>query len=253
LIDGRSVEKKTLPDISSLLRGDADVPVLLSILRPATAQTLDIKVIRKKIEIESVQDIRIVGKAVGYMRIAEFSDKTADQFERGLRSLHKNGMKALIIDLRDNDGGVMPAAVAIAELFLTKGTKIVSLSSKIEVQRKEFVSGRDQAEPFYPTVILVNERSASASEIFAAAMQDHKRAVLVGQKTFGKASVQSVIPLDTETAMKLTTARYVSPSGRIIDGQGIMPDEVIENGPPGQPGSDLQIVRALILLKDYYE
>ena len=107
-------------------------------------------------------------------------------------------------------------------------------------------------QPEYPMVILVNQFSASASEIFSAAMQDHQRATIVGVKTFGKASVQSVIPLDDVSAMKLTTARYISPSGRVIDQVGIMPDVEIQNGPPGAPNADHQTVKALEILKEYF-
>jgi carboxyl-terminal processing protease len=251
-IDGTSMLKKLIPDVAALLRGEAGKPVRLTIRREATRKTFDVTLIREKIEVESVKDVRIVGKAVGYMWIANFQENTMEQEDAALKILIDKGMKALIIDLRGNDGGILPSAVGLAERFLPKGDKIVSVESKVPEQQKEYFSSGEKTLPVkYPLVVLVNDKSASASEIFSAAMQDHKRGAIVGIKTFGKASVQSVIPLDDKTAMKLTTARYLSPNGRKIDGVGIMPDYVVQNGPQGSAGEEQQIRKALELLKEY--
>jgi len=141
--------------------------------------------------------------------------------------------------------------VALAERFLTQGKKIVSVQSKIQEQKKEYFVAGDGEYAEIELVILVNEKSASASEVFSAAMQDHRRAVIVGVKTFGKGSVQSVIPLDDVSGMKLTTARYLTPSGRMIDKIGLTPDRVVVNGPEGVPGMDHQTLEAIAVLKNY--
>ncbi|MBI3306658.1 MAG: S41 family peptidase [Candidatus Omnitrophica bacterium] len=250
-VDGVSMEGKDIPEVAGLLRGDVDTALMLNIFRAATNQTMDIQIIRQRIEIPAVKDVRMIGKALGYMHIAEFRENTADQTEAALKELHAKGMKALILDLRGNDGGVMPEAIELAEKFLPEGTKIINVNSKIPEQRQEYVSTAKQVEGNYPIVILVNQGSASAAEIFTASMQESGRARVIGTKTFGKASVQSVIPLDDVTAMKMTTARYQTPKGKVIDHIGIDPDELIENAPVGTPGSDRQTERALQIFKDY--
>ncbi|MBI3306467.1 MAG: S41 family peptidase [Candidatus Omnitrophica bacterium] len=250
-IDGGTTEKKPLPEVAALLRGDVDTALTLTILRSATNQTMDIRVVRQKIEIEAVKDVRMIGKSLGYLRIAEFRENTADQTEKSLKTLHEKGMQALIIDLRGNQGGVMPEAIELAQKFLPAGTKIVSVKSKIPEQQQEYVSEAKTVEGNYPIAILVNEGSASASEIFTASMQENGRAHVIGVKTFGKASVQSVIPLDDVTAMKMTTARYLTPKGTVIDHVGIEPDEEVQNGPAGTPGFDHQTESVLTYFKKY--
>ncbi len=248
-IDGALMLKKPIPDVATLLRGDADTNVTLHIWRESVKQEMDVVVKREKIEIQSVSDVRMVGKSLGYFRIDSFQGTTIKQVDKALKELGEKGMKALIIDLRNNDGGLMPQAVALAERFLPKGKKIVSVDSKIPEQKKDYFSSGKKTVPDYQLIILVNQVSASASEIFSACMQDHKRATIVGVKTYGKASVQSLVPLDDFTAMKLTTAHYLSPLGRQINGVGLMPDEVVESGSAGGP--DQQVIKALALLKDY--
>ena len=250
-IDGSATSGVPIADIAAKLRGEADTPVMMTIQRDRIQKIFDVKVIRQKIEIESVKDARIVGKAVGYFRLNTWQDHTVEQVDKAIKDLRKKKMKALIIDLRDNDGGLLPQAVGLAERFLPKGAEIVSVDSKVSEQKKEYVSSGRYTLKKIPLVVLVNHKSASASEIFSAAMQDNKRATVVGTQTFGKASVQSVVPLDDQSAMKLTTARYRSPLGRDINHLGITPDAVVENGPPGAPNADRQIVKALEILKDY--
>jgi len=249
-IDGISMENKSVMDVSSLLRGEANTPVTLTVLREPR-QIFDVKIERAKIEIQAVQDSRMIGKELAYLRLAEWQEHTASQTDTVLEGFKKQGMKALIIDLRNNDGGLLTQAVALAERFLPKGKKIVSVQSKIPEQRKEYFVTQSPAYPKLTMVILVNEKSASASEVFSAAMQEHRRATLVGVKTYGKGSVQSVIPLDDVSAMKLTTARYATPSGKVIDMIGLIPDRVVSNGTEGTPGSDRQILEAIAILKQY--
>jgi carboxyl-terminal processing protease len=203
---------------------------------------------REKIEIESVKEARIISKGVAYIAIVNFQENTSEQVNLALKKLDQQGLQALIIDLRDNGGGLLEQAVDLAGIFLPKDKKVVSVTSKIKEQQKEHRTSGKYRLRKEPLVILVNQKSASASEIFSACLQDHKRATIIGTQTFGKASVQSVVPLDEKTAMKFTTARYLSPLGRMIDGIGIKPDEVIEKNESDK--LDLQIVRALALLEE---
>jgi len=248
-VDGLALAGKTVAEAGALLRGDAGTEVLVRLFRD---KEFEVKLVRETIELESIRDIRKVGRAIGYMQIMDFQEKTVAQMDAGLSDLEKQGIEALIIDLRNDGGGLMTQAVAMAERFLPAGAKIVSVNSKIDVQRKEHVASGSVRVYDYPMVILVNQFSASASEIFSAAMQDHKRATLVGVKTFGKASVQSVVPLDERSAMKLTTARYLSPNGRQIDGIGLDPDVVVEDGTSDNPQAQNQIKAAIAILKDYF-
>lgn len=250
-IDGVSLEKKEVADVSSLLRGEENTPVVLTILREPPRKVFDVKIKRQKIEIQAIQDARMIGKSLAYFRLAAWQEHTDAQVDKTLEDLKKQGMKALIIDLRNNDGGLLTQAVGLAERFLPKGKKIVSVQSKIAEQRKEYFVSEKGKYINMDFAILVNEKSASASEVFSGAMQDHRRATIIGVKTYGKGSVQSVIPLDEVSAMKLTTARYATPSGRVIDMVGLTPDRVIANGPEGAPGADRQILEAIAVLRKY--
>ena len=247
-IDGTSIENKELPEVAQLLRGEANSDVRLSLMRPAAQLPLDLLIKREIIAIESVKEGRIVSNGVGYIAVVNFQENTSEQVNQTLRKLDKEGLKALIIDLRDNGGGLLEQAVDLAGLFLPKNKKVVSVKSKIKEQQKEHMTTGKYKQRKEPVAILVNGKSASASEIFSACMQDYRRATVIGTQTFGKASVQSVVPLDEKTAMKFTTARYVSPLGRMIDGIGIKPYEVIEKKATDK--LDLQIVRALSFLSD---
>lgn len=250
-IDGVSLEKKEVGEVSALLRGEENTPVTLTISRKRPRKVFDLKIDRKKIEIQAVQDARMIGKSLAYLRLSAWQEHTTSQVEKVLEGLKEKGMKAFVIDLRDNDGGLLTQAVALAECFLPKGKKIVSVQSKIAEQRKEYFVSQNGKYANMDFVILVNEKSASASEVFSGAMQDYHRATIVGAKTFGKGSVQSVIPLDDVSGMKLTTARYATPSGRVIDMIGLTPDRVIANGPEGTAGADRQILEAIAVLRKY--
>lgn len=248
-VDGIDLTGKNTAEVGALLRGDAGTEVVVKLFRD---KEFEVKLVRETIEIEAIRDVRKVGRAIGYMQIMDFQEKTVEQMDKALQDLESQGVEALILDLRNDGGGLMTQAVAMAERFLPAGAKIVSVSSKIDVQRKEHIATGSVRVYDYPVVILVNQFSASASEIFSAAMQDNKRATLVGVKTFGKASVQSVVPLDEYSAMKLTTARYVSPLGRQIDGIGLEPDVVVEDGTAENPQAQNQIKTAIAILKDFY-
>lgn len=252
-VDGVMTQGKNVAEVGSMLRGEPNTNVKITIRRDAEEKIFEVTIMRETFQIEAVRDIRIVGKAIGYMQITDFQEKTTEQAEKGLEDLSKKGMKAIIIDLRNNPGGLLKQAVALASLFLDKGEKVVSVNSKIDAQKQEYST--EGAKHLYkePMVILVNQYSASASEVFSACMQDHKRATIVGVKTYGKASVQSLIPLDDVSALKLTTARYLSPNGQHIDGVGIQPNVIVQDGAPGTEDAQNQIKAALKILKEYYE
>jgi carboxyl-terminal processing protease len=249
-IDGVEIKGKEVAEVGKMLRGEAAAPVKLQIGR--LKKVFDVTINREIVQIEAVKDVRIVGRAIGYMEITDFQEKTDEQAAKALEKLEKDGMKALIIDLRGNPGGLFPQAIGLAQKFLPKGTKLVSVNSKLDVQRQDYSVTSDEKRYEIPMIILVNEMSASASEVFSACMQDHKRATIVGKKTYGKASVQSLVPLDDKAAMKLTTARYVSPNGRKIDGVGIEPDVVVDDGTPDNPQAQNQIKAALEIFKEYF-
>jgi len=253
-VDGVLVAGMNIGDVGRMLRGEPETTVHLKLFRVPEAREFEVELLREKIEIEAVKDVRIAGRAVGYVHLVDWSEQTVRQFDEAMTSLADQGMEALIIDLRGNSGGLMKQAIALAGRFLPEGMPVISVRSKIEVQRKDHVVEK-QGQPFYdyPVLILVNHESASASEIFSAALQDAGRATVLGTQTFGKASVQSVVPLDDVSAMRLTTARYHSPKGRVIDETGITPNVIVEDGTAKDPAAQQQIRTALKIFQDYFQ
>lgn len=232
-IDGRSTEKMSLQDAVKRLRGKPGTEVTVTIYRPSTGETKDYKLIRAEIKVPTVKDIN--GKSefpvdenyIGYIRITQFGERTSDDLENALKKLESKNVKAIILDLRGNPGGLLDQAVGVCEKFLPRGTLVVSTEGQNASQKAEYrVTGRSKMRT-YPLVVLVNGGSASASEIVAGCLQDLKRAVIVGEQTFGKGSVQSVLPLNDGSALRLTTARYYTPSHRVIHEKGITPDIIV--------------------------
>jgi carboxyl-terminal processing protease len=170
----------------------------------------------------------MLGGGVGYIKMIEFQDNTVRDLDEALTSLEKNGMKALILDLRNNPGGLLEAAFDVAQRFLKKGDVIASTRSRVPEENAVFRSSGDFTRPQYPVVILVNGGSASASEVVAGAVQDNKRGTILGTRTFGKASVQTVVPLKDGSAIRFTSSYYYTPSGRLIKKEGIFPDIVVD-------------------------
>jgi carboxyl-terminal processing protease len=168
----------------------------------------------------------------GYIRLAQFQERSDRDLQRALEKMaaEKGGLKGLVLDLRNNPGGLLTQAVRISDIFLDSGL-IVYTDGRIESQKQKFFAQKDASSMDFPLVVLVNGGSASASEIVAGALQDHKRAVVLGTKTFGKGSVQTILPLDDNSALRLTTARYFTPKGRSIQATGIVPDITIESTP----------------------
>lgn len=221
-VDGVSTQGMDLTALISKTKGEPDTQVEITILREGHQKKYTIT--RKEIHSQTVASKMLDGK-IGYIAVSSFEEVTKKQFRNALDKLEKQGEKSLIIDLRDNGGGLLSTAVDMLDRFLPKGTLVYT---KDKNGKKEIYSATDDERYDKPVVILVNKNSASASEVFSGAMQDYKKAVLVGTTTFGKGIVQTVFDLQDGTALKLTTAKYYTPNGRNIHGTGLDPDITVE-------------------------
>ncbi|MEN8108801.1 MAG: S41 family peptidase [Pseudomonadota bacterium] len=229
-LDDTPVKGMTLNDAVKIMRGEPGTDIELTIVREGVDKPLQITITRDIIKVKSVK-YRTLEPDYGYLRISQFQSKTADYLEDAIEDLKKENdgsLKGLVLDLRNNPGGVLNGAVAVSDAFLNKGL-IVYTEGRIDDSRLRFNATPDDLVDGAPIVVLVNQGSASASEIVAGALQDHKRAIILGSKTFGKGSVQTILPLSGGTALKLTTARYYTPSGRSIQAEGIIPDIELES------------------------
>jgi carboxyl-terminal processing protease len=229
-LDGKPVKGMSLDDAVNLMRGKPGTDITLTIVREGADKPLAIVVTRDVIKTVSVK-YRMLAPGFGYVRLSQFQARTSEDMLSGVGALKREAggsLKGLIIDLRDNPGGVLNAAVSISDAFLTAGT-IVYTEGRVRDSQLRFKAAPDDVLEGSPIVVLVNGGSASASEIVAGALQDHKRAVIMGQQTFGKGSVQTIVPVNDSTAVKLTTARYFTPNGRSIQAEGIVPDIELEN------------------------
>ncbi|MFM8469843.1 MAG: S41 family peptidase [Limisphaerales bacterium] len=231
-INGQSTEKFNLEDAVRRLRGKPGTDVTVTIFRPATQQESEIKLTRAVIKVASVRDQNGRGEypldenKIGYARLRQFGEQTSAELESALVKMEKAGMKGFIMDLRDNPGGLLDQAVKVSEKFLPRGQLIVSTEARqVADSAKYTASGRNSRT--VPMVILMNGGSASASEIVAGCLQDLKRAVVLGEQSFGKGSVQSILPLSDGSALRLTTAKYYTPSHKVIHEKGITPDVVV--------------------------
>jgi len=236
-IDGKPTKDLTLMEAVRRLRGPRGSKVTISILREGLTEPKDIEIIREVISVKSVRS-KDLGEGVGYVRVNSFQERTGKDLEQTIDQLTKAGANAFVLDLRNNPGGLLNQAVYVSDLFLDKGQLIVYTSGRIKNQDLRFTAEHSSNFPKFPMVVLVNGGSASASEIVAGALQDHKRAVVLGTKTFGKGSVQTVIPLTDGSGLRLTTAKYFTPKGRSIHGTGLEPDILVEPAkPPQQAGA----------------
>ena len=233
-VEGKSVERMPLGDVVKQLRGNPGSQVTVTVQRPAIGEEKKFTLTRAIIQMDMVKDINgrkefpLGADGIGYVRITEFGDRTGDELEAALRKLKAEGMKALILDLRFNPGGLLGEAVDVCGKFLPRGQLVVSTEGRDPSQNSiRRADGRGDELKGMPMVILVNLGSASASEIVTGCLQDLHRAVVLGEKTFGKGSVQSIFPLDDNTALKLTVAKYYTPSHRVIHEHGIEPDIVV--------------------------
>ncbi len=221
----------TLVDAVKKMRGPKGTKINLSIKREGISELINLTLTRDTIRVQSVRN-RTLEPGYGYIRLAQFQERSDRDLQRSLEKLaaEKGGLKGLVLDLRNNPGGLLTQAVRITDLFLDAGL-IVYTEGRIESQRQKFFAQKDSPVMDFPIVVLVNGGSASASEIVAGALQDHKRAIVLGTKTFGKGSVQTILPLDDNSALRLTTARYFTPKGRSIQATGIVPDIIVESTP----------------------
>ena len=227
-INGESTKNLTLMEAVKKLRGKKGTKVTISIFREGLKKLKDITITRDIIKIHSVKS-KMYENNIGYIRITQFQQRTAKDVKKALKEFKKNfkNIGGIVLDLRNNPGGLLSQAVAVSDIFLKKG-KIVYTNGKVANSKMEFYAKDDGTEGEYPMVVLVNTGSASASEIVSGALQDHKRAVIMGTQTFGKGSVQTIIPLEGGAALRLTTAKYYTPSGRSIQAKGITPDIVVK-------------------------
>lgn len=223
-IDGKPIETGgNIDGIVSQLRGKPKTKVVVGLFRPTKQQTLTVTLMREIIRIESVRNVRVLDDGVGYIQLTEFSDHTAEQFRRALDTLLGQGATSLVIDVRNNPGGVLEAAVEVAEPFFKKGELIVYTKGRKAEDREEFRSEFSGTPIALPTAVLINAGSASAAEIVTGALKDTGRAVIVGERSFGKGSVQSVFKLANGEGLRITTARYYTPGGATIHERGIAP------------------------------
>ena len=230
-INGTTTEKMSLQDAINLLRGDPGQKVTLTIFRPSTKETRDYLLQREIIKVASVKDAKILDQSVtgnfkiGYLRITQFNEPTAQELDQKLNELQAHGMQALVVDLRYNPGGLLTSAVDVSGLFLPPRTMVVYTEGRDASQRREYYTSKNaKPRPNFPMVLLVNSGSASGSEILAGALKDLNRAILVGETTFGKGSVQSVIQLPDGAALRLTTAKYYTPGKQVIHEKGVTPN-----------------------------
>lgn len=222
-IDGKATESLDLREAVDLLRGEPGTRVKLKILR-SPGEMKEMEIVRAVISVKSVADKRILRNGIGYVRVTQFTNPTAGELRTAVEELQDQGMRALILDLRSNPGGLLSAAVSVSEIFLQRNDPIVFTQGRSRRDRTSYHARRRGLRTEFPMVVLVNGGSASASEIVAGALQDNRRAVLVGEKTFGKGSVQTVMALGDGSALRLTTALYYTPSERVIHEKGIEPD-----------------------------
>jgi carboxyl-terminal processing protease len=228
-LDERAVKGMMLNEAVKYMRGKPGTEITLTVVREGQSKPLKFSLTRAVIKIQSVKQ-RLLEPGYGYVRVTQFQANTAETLKEGLEKLkreNKGELKGLVLDLRNNPGGVLNAAVAVSDLFLSKGL-IVYTDGRIADSQLKFNATPADVLNGAPIVVLVNGGSASASEIVAGALQDHKRAVIMGTKTFGKGSVQTILPMSSGTALKLTTARYYTPTGRSIQATGIVPDVITE-------------------------
>jgi carboxyl-terminal processing protease len=247
-LDETPVKGMSLNDAVKRMRGKPRTSIKLTVLRKGEPKPLEITLVRDVIKVQSVKS-KMIEPGYGYLRVVQFQERSGENLVRHLNTLYKDGqLKGLVLDLRNDPGGLLNGAVGISAAFLPSKSVVVTTDGRTEDAKRKYLASTEDylrggsddylknlpaAVKTVPMVVLVNGGSASASEIVAGALQDHKRALVMGTQTFGKGSVQTIMPLGNNTAIKLTTARYYTPSGRSIQAKGITPDIVVD-----EPGID---------------
>lgn len=245
-IEGKSTQGMVVQEAVKLLRGPMGTPVKFTIRREGVAEPKVFTLIREKIVVRSVKS-KLLDNGIGYVRLSQFQDHSSQELRDAIKGLEaRNGkdLSGLVFDLRNNPGGLLTEAIDIVDQFIDSGL-IVSVKGRTQEQTREYYATKNGTFLAFPVVILVNDGSASASEVVAEAMQDSKRAVILGTKTFGKGSVQTIIKLDDGSGLKLTTAKFYAPSGRSINEVGVTPDIKVEN----TGDHDKQLESAVNILK----
>jgi carboxyl-terminal processing protease len=251
-LDDTPVKGMTLSEAVKKMRGKPKTPIRISILRKGETKPIEITLVREVIKVQSVKS-KLVEPGYGWIRVTQFQENTVADLNRHLAGLYKQGnLQGLVLDLRNDPGGLLNGAIGVSAAFLAPDVKVVSTDGRTADAKQEFFARPQdymrgtRDDPLrglpvdvkkVPMVVLVNSGSASASEIVAGALQDHKRGVVMGTQTFGKGSVQTVLPLPGNSAIKLTTARYYTPEGRSIQAKGIVPDIIVEETPNGDSGA----------------
>src|SRR6266404_765749 len=230
-INGTSTERMDLQDVINHLRGAPGQKISLTLMRPSTKEIKDYVLERAEIKVQSVKGSRLLDPdltgsfKIAYVRLIQFNEPTADELSKALDGLQKQGMQALILDLRNNPGGLLNSAVDVCAQFLPPSTKVVSTQGRVASQQREYTTSASKKErPNFPMALLINEGSASGAEIVSGALKDLHRAILVGETTFGKGSVQNVMQLPDGSAVRFTTAKYYTPGRQVIQGNGVTPN-----------------------------
>jgi carboxyl-terminal processing protease len=254
-LDDTSTKGLNLSDAVKRMRGKPNTSIRLTIARKGETKPIEVTLMREVIKVQSVKS-KLVEPGYGYLRLTQFQEQSAEDLAKHIGKLYKDGeLKGLVLDLRNDPGGLLHGAVGVSAAFLQPKALVVSTDGRTDDAKRRFIASpedylRGSRDDFLqslpagaksvPLVVLVNSGSASASEIVAGALQDHKRAVIMGTQTFGKGSVQTIMPLTNNTAIKLTTARYYTPNGRSIQAKGIVPDIVVEESANGSSGLRLR-------------
>lgn len=222
-VDGQTIEKLGMDRVVDHLRGRPGTKVNVTVFRPSTKATIDLTITREVIRVESVRDAHMLGDGIGYIQLVQFSERSGAEFKQALKKLQAEGAQALVLDLRNNPGGLLDAAVDVAEPFFRPGELIVYTQGRTPDSRQELRAGATAGALRLPVAVLVNAGTASAAEVVTGALKDTRRAVVVGERTFGKGLVQTVYQLQNGEALRLTTALYYTPGGVSIQEKGIEP------------------------------
>jgi len=248
-IDGETTLDMTLDDASKKLRGAPGTEVTVTIERSGAEEPLDFKITRAIIKFRSIKESRMLEDGIGYIKLLQFQERTPADLKKAMQLLVEKGALDLVIDVRNNPGGLLEAAIEVADYFLEPGTMIVYIEGRDPKERIEFRAKNKMDFTELNLIILVNNGSASASEILAGAIKDNKRGFIVGIPTFGKGSVQTVFPLKDGSALKLTTAAYFTPSGINLRDKGVEPDVFVEQPADRPKEDDLQLKAAINIFK----
>ena len=229
-IDDKFTKDLNINDAVKRMRGQKGSKVILTIMREGFDKPKEFPMVRDIIQVKSVR-FHLMDGGYGYVRIAQFQEKTDEDLSKALKTMkeeYKGELKGLVLDMRNDPGGLLDQAVKVSDHFVPEGKMIVYTEGREKDSKMQFTAKKGGKEPGYPIVVVINGGSASASEIVAGALQDHKRAIILGTQSFGKGSVQTIIPLSDDSGLRLTTARYYTPKGRSIQAKGITPDIVVE-------------------------